>query len=40
MRFAERVNTLENAKELIELNNIKIYEIIVLWSENEGINTR
>jgi hypothetical protein len=33
MRFAERVNTIKDAKEFIKMNNIKDYEVVVLWEE-------
>lgn len=34
MRFAERVNTTKDAEELIKVNKIKNYEIIVVWEED------
>jgi len=34
-RLAERVNTTKDAEELIKINKIKNYEIIVLWEEKE-----
>lgn len=34
MRFAERVNTTKDAEELIKINKLKKYEIVVLWEED------